>query len=831
MNRWQYSCTITELHDPEILPPDPLDPTETPIIKDNNIYTYAMPVTLNLTGEGVEAFSPTHDIGTAKALDEAIAKVDSGEWDQHTLLLTADITYPHAISLDGMHNLTLDLNGHTLTVEPGPDAEPNVNAISDKPEVAAVCLYEDKLKIVDGSTGTGKLIVVAGPGIAYGIYATNGGILDCGTQGVINVASAGGGTAVYANGNASIVRINGDIQTRGDNSFGIESLNKSTVIVAKDVAVTGESSCGVYAASYDGGSPYVHIKGNLTVSGEKSRGVLWDADADFVVNGSITVTDGIEGVSIGKGTAVIEGGITAPNYAINARGDEGTQVEVTGNVSVQRENAVAVFAAGCNVTLKGDVTSFKKGGIGILATTGTSSGDNTVRGASVKAEGKIIAVTPLLVEGMPVTNENKKTGTDSNGYNIFENGLSRVRVMPGAFEIKAAGSSDGTHAVMPTVIATNGGVLVDYTAANGTANLYLPTAKINEIIEKSKGGEAMFDLAKAGGTIAVKLPKEALIAFSQAGLCTIVKLPIGTVTLDIAAAASVVQQASGGDLSIELKQVAAGFLPDAQKKIVKSDDIILDINIISAGSKINVFDGTLTISIYYTGSQPVTVWYLNDKGKLEKLDCTFKNGVVSFKPDHLSLYVVRPDTARPTWVNPFTDVKESDWFYGAVSFCAQHGITKGTSVMTYSPGATLTRGQFITMLLKAYGIAPIVGYTDNFADAGDTYYTGYLAAAKIKEISAGTGNNKFSPEQAITRQEMFTLLYNALKALNKLPVVDNGKTLADFTDSGDISSWATEAVTLLVKSGTISGSGGKLDLLDSSNRAQMAQILYNLLGE
>ncbi|HOK96095.1 MAG TPA: S-layer homology domain-containing protein, partial [Anaerohalosphaeraceae bacterium] len=73
------------------------------------------------------------------------------------------------------------------------------------------------------------------------------------------------------------------------------------------------------------------------------------------------------------------------------------------------------------------------------------------------------------------------------------------------------------------------------------------------------------------------------------------------------------------------------------------------------------------------------------------------------------------------------------------------------------------------MLMKAYGIAPDTDPKDNFADAGATYYTGYLAAAKRLKISKGVGNNMFAPYIEITRQEMFTLLYNALKVIGKLP--------------------------------------------------------------
>jgi hypothetical protein len=165
-----------------------------------------------------------------------------------------------------------------------------------------------------------------------------------------------------------------------------------------------------------------------------------------------------------------------------------------------------------------------------------------------------------------------------------------------------------------------------------------------------------------------------------------------------------------------------------------------------------------------------------------------------------------------------------------VSFIAARGITTGTGSGTFSPDLVLTRADFLVMLMKAYGIAPDTNPADNFSDAGSTYYTGYLAAAKRLGISAGVGNNLYAPGKEITRQEMFTLLYNALKALNKLPAADSGKTLENFIDQGDVAIWATEAMTLLVKSGMVSGSDSKLDPTGGSTRAQMAQVLYNLLG-
>ncbi|MPM65405.1 hypothetical protein SDC9_112301 [bioreactor metagenome] len=78
---------------------------------------------------------------------------------------------------------------------------------------------------------------------------------------------------------------------------------------------------------------------------------------------------------------------------------------------------------------------------------------------------------------------------------------------------------------------------------------------------------------------------------------------------------------------------------------------------------------------------------------------------------------------------------------------------------------------------------------------------------------------------------MFTLLYNARKVIGQLPQGDSGKTLSDFTDAGQIGPWAKDAMTLLVETGTVAGNNGALAPLSTATRAQMAQVLYNLLSE
>ncbi|NLP23240.1 MAG: S-layer homology domain-containing protein, partial [Syntrophomonadaceae bacterium] len=291
-------------------------------------------------------------------------------------------------------------------------------------------------------------------------------------------------------------------------------------------------------------------------------------------------------------------------------------------------------------------------------------------------------------------------------------------------------------------------------------------------------------------------------------------------------------------------------LPDDVKAAI-GDRPLIQLTLLLDGKKTDWSnpDAPVTVSIPYSPTaeelanpEGITAYYIDGNGNLTemagaKYDPQTKT--VVFQITHFSYYAVGYKTATasvvPAPITPsaqtvqFRDVLPSAWYYDAVSFCAAKGITTGTGNGNFSPDATLTRGQFITMLLKAYSIEAIAAPTDNFADAGSTYYTGYLAAAKARGISNGVGDNKFAPEKAITRQEMFTLLYNALKNISQLPQGDSGKTLSEFSDANSVAAWATEAMTVLVKSGTVSGSDGKLDPTGGSTRAQMAQVLYNLL--
>jgi len=296
-----------------------------------------------------------------------------------------------------------------------------------------------------------------------------------------------------------------------------------------------------------------------------------------------------------------------------------------------------------------------------------------------------------------------------------------------------------------------------------------------------------------------------------------------------------ITDADGDKAQITIGQGDKSSLPeDVQDAVGDRPLVQLTLSIDGRQTNWNNPNAPVTVSMLYTPTaeelvnpESIVIWYIDGNGNTIVVPngrYDVESGTVIFTTTHFSYFAVGYNKVS------FTDVAENAWYNNAVSFIAARGITSGTGNGRFSPELNLTRGQFITLLLKAYRIAADENPINNFADAGNTWYTGYLAAARRLGISAGVGNNMFAPDKEITRQEMVTLLYNALKVIGQLPKGVSGKKLADFTDTGSIAPWAKEAMAYLVETGNISGSGGKLEPTGGTTRAQMAQVLYNLIG-
>ena len=176
----------------------------------------------------------------------------------------------------------------------------------------------------------------------------------------------------------------------------------------------------------------------------------------------------------------------------------------------------------------------------------------------------------------------------------------------------------------------------------------------------------------------------------------------------------------------------------------------------------------------------------------------------------------------------FTDLNSSySWASEAIDYLYEQGVVKGTGTKSYSPGANITRGDFILMLYRALKLTATT--SGNFTDvAKGSYYYDAIAVSKALGIAQGSGGY-FYPTTPLTRQDAMALVYRAMQVKKISITAGASSDLASFTDKGSVSSYAATAVATLVKAKVVVGSGGKINPSGNLTRAEMAVILYRVL--
>ena len=119
--------------------------------------------------------------------------------------------------------------------------------------------------------------------------------------------------------------------------------------------------------------------------------------------------------------------------------------------------------------------------------------------------------------------------------------------------------------------------------------------------------------------------------------------------------------------------------------------------------------------------------------------------------------------APKTKVMPFADVKAGSYYYDAVLWAVEQGITKGTSDTMFSPDATCTRAQIVTFLWRANG-SPAVSGNSAFTDvASDAYYAAAVTWAEKNDVTGGIGGGLFGSNNNCTRAQIVTFIYRSVK--------------------------------------------------------------------
>ena len=172
---------------------------------------------------------------------------------------------------------------------------------------------------------------------------------------------------------------------------------------------------------------------------------------------------------------------------------------------------------------------------------------------------------------------------------------------------------------------------------------------------------------------------------------------------------------------------------------------------------------------------------------------------------------------------PFTDVS-GGWYHDAVQYVYENGLMQGVGGGLFGPALTTDRAMIATILWRMEG-EPVVDYAMDYADvAGGVWYTEAIRWAASQGIVTGYGDSRFGPADAVTREQLAVILYRYAGA----PAAD-ASALDSFSDRGQVSSWAGDAMAWAVSAGIIQGNGAGLNPGGTATRAEVAAILMRFV--
>lgn len=260
--------------------------------------------------------------------------------------------------------------------------------------------------------------------------------------------------------------------------------------------------------------------------------------------------------------------------------------------------------------------------------------------------------------------------------------------------------------------------------------------------------------------------------------------------------------------------------------------------------------GSLTVDRYATEGEKVTISVTPDDAYLlDDLSVTAGgkevaltaggDGTYTFTMPSADVRITATFAKDPDWTEPeepatdvseiFIDIAANAWYKDAVQYAYDNGLMTGVSANEFAPEATTTRAMIVSMLARLEGVesAESAGFAD--VAANDWYATAVNWAA-ASGITSGTGDGNFSPNTAITREQLAAVLMNY--AQYKGQDVSARATLDTYNDATAISSWANDVMSWAVAEGLLTGvTADTLQPQGAATRAQVAAILQRFLSE
>ena len=690
----------------------------------------------------------------------------------------------------------------------------------------------------NNNDGGGVIIVSGGTftmtgGNIVGCTAGSGGGVDLSGTFTMTGGSIAGCVAAHASGGGVYVETGGAFEMSGGSIAGCVAANGSGggICNAGTTALSGSAkiqNCHVHTTKEGGGIWSFESAGALTVNGNVEitgckRGTT--PDAMYFDNG--TVSGGRFDGEVTKWDGTIIGG----TFDNRVRNKGGTISGGTFNGKVNNEGNIE------NGTFSGTVENAAKGKItdGTFTETSTVNNRGTIGGGTFSGtvENKGGTIKNGIFNGAV---ENQASGTISGGTfsgTVTNNGTINGGTFAVTFDTKGGNNVpvenvlNGQKADKPADPTREGytfdgwytekGYTNPYDFATPVTNALTLYAKwtINQytITFKPENGDEDTTITQDYDTPVTAPANPTRTGYTFAGWDREIPATMPAENMTVTAQWTAVGSNSSGGGSSSGGSSREDWEPSyAVSTPGKTENGTVSVNPKNAGQGDRV---TLTVKPD-PGHVLETLTVLDSKGKALPLTdkgggmftFTMPNGQVEVK----AVFAAEVKTAS------FRDVPVDAYYYDAVKWAAEKGITTGQADGLFGSDRSCTRAQIITFLWRAAG-SPVVNYAMEMGDvSADAYYAEAVRWALSRGITSGTGGGAFSPDDACTRAQAVTLLARALSA--------KAGSAANFTDV-PADAYYAQAVSWAVENGITTGvGGGRFDPAATCTRAQIATFLY-----
>ena len=823
---------------------------------------------------------------------------------------------------------TIMWDGETLTLN---------NAVITQGSYKGAAIYYH-----DGYTAIHLVLMgestVTGPsggstGASYGIYT--GGSLAISGSGILNVSGgdiAASSNGLFVNGNLTISggtvnATGGEVSGEYAYSCGIDADN---VIVSGGtvnadggtVTATGGPapdsyaySCGIDASDITiSGGTATATGGTATGSYAESRGIyvindLTISGGEVTAEGGTAFADGSEGYAVSYGIYVhslnsLPGSITISGGIVNADG---------GQASVTAADGGIAGSYGISVYGSIDISD----GI-VNADGGTVSGNNTyscgiyvthgltISGGEVTAEGTTQAVRIYSGGSVTVAPAEREQITVTVGAD--ESSAAEITGSPFQEETEitglasAAGVAYFKSAAEPArysvTLHPNGGTIADgkdvtsylcgtgaslpgagdvtrsgYRFAGWYADEALTDGPYTQISAADAGDMAFYARwvrrsSGGGGSSSSSRPAGPSTGHSDGW--TDIREEIGsaedgdTVTIDMngetEVPAEIFEEIAGKDITVEL-DMGGGVTWTVDGRDVPEDvslsDLDLGVDMDTSGISVDVINtvtgeyGAVQVSLEHDGAfgfaltltaplgrENAGYWanlYHYDEGEealtFETSARIAADGSAALRMTHASQYAIVID--EKSHALPFEDVGTGAWYSDAVAYVYRNGLMSGTSGSTFSPDAAITRAQLVTILWRMAGSPQVNGLMDFDDVSQDAYYAEAVRWAASEGIAGGYGNGLFGSDDPITREQMAAILYRFAQHMGYDVSIGEDTNILSYTDAPDVSGYAVAALQWACGAGIIrgTGDGSTLTPQGGATRAQAAVILTRFCAQ